>query len=113
MHSVPVDIEQLKKIATFVGAARELIDKQAALEGVVAEKAPAVIATLVSQGLVSPHLKEAKIQDLIADPMSALDMVVKAAEQVQVPALGAGDSEEKTASAEPTADEAFEQRILG
>lgn len=107
---VKYDTEQLKKIANYINSARPQIEKLAALEAVIEARVPAIVDTLVSQGLVSPHLKEAKVTALQGDVSAVLDTLEKTAALVPAPSLGTG-----TASVEESksADAVFESRMFG
>ena len=107
---VTYDVEKLKKVAAYVGASRKVIEKAASDEAVLAKRVPQVVEAMVEQGLVSPHLKEAKIKALIASPTALLDTIEKMAELVPAPSLGSGSTgvEEKT-----DANSVFTSRLFG
>ena len=107
---VKYDTEQLKKIANYINSARPLIEKTAAMDAVIAARVPSIVDTLVSQGLVSPHLKEAKIKALQGDMSAVLDTLEKTAALVPAPSLGTGAP---TVKEDRNANTVFEDRLFG
>jgi hypothetical protein len=107
---VTYDVEKLKKVAAYVGATRPVVEKAAADEAVLQKRVPQVVDAMVEQGLVSPHLKEAKVKALLANPSELLDTIEKMAELIPAPSLGSGSSkvEEKT-----DANTVFTNRLMG
>lgn len=107
---VKYDTEQLKKIANYINSARPLVEKMAAMEAVIAARVPSIVDTMVSQGLVSPHLKEAKVKALQSDVSAVLDTLEKTAALVPAASLGTGT---ETVVKDATADTVFEDRLFG
>ena len=109
--NVLYDTDKLRKVAEYVGAAQSTLDKVAQSEAAIATRAPQVVDTLIAQGLLSPHLKEAKVKALINNPAEILETLDKTAALVAPVALGNGDEKSAELSA-PSADEAFEARLM-
>ena len=107
---VTYDTEKLKKVAQYVGASRKIIEKAASDEAVFNKRVPQVVAAMVEQGLVSPHLKEAKIKALLNNPTELLETIEKMAELVPAPSMGSG-SEKVEERAD--ANSVFENRLFG
>jgi len=107
---VKYDTEQLKKIANYVKSARPLVEKMAAMEAVIAARVPSIVEAMVNQGLVSPHLKEAKIKALKSDVSAVLDTLEKTAALVPAPSMGTGTT---TVEEKRNADTVFEDRLFG
>ena len=107
---VKYDTEQLKKIANYINSARPLVEKLAAMEAVISARVPSIVETMVTQGLVSPHLKEAKIRALKSDVSAVLDTLEKTAGLVPAASLGTGTApvEERK-----NANTVFEDRLFG
>jgi len=108
---VTYDTERLKKVATYVGATRKIVEKAAADEAVLAKRVPQVVEAMVEQGLVSRHLKEAKIKALLASPSELLDTIEKMAELVPAPSLGTSSGNKVEEKAD--ANSVFESRLFG
>ena len=109
--NVLYDTDKLRKVAQFVGAAQSELDKVAQRDSAIAARAPQVVDTLIAQGLLSPHLKEAKVKALINNPAEILETLEKTAALVAPVTLGNG--EEKSAEhMDPSADEVFENRLM-
>ena len=109
--NVLYDTDKLRKVAEFVGAAQSELSKVAQRDEALASRAPAVVDTLIAQGLLSPHLKEAKVKALISNPAEILDTLDKTAALVAPAALGTGD-EKSAEHIAPTANQAFEDRLM-
>ena len=112
MH-VQIEADKLKKIANYVASAQDIIREYSAIKEAVATKAPGVVDKLVEQGLVSPHLKEAKLQELTDSPATAMDVLVTTAEHVKAASVGEADASMKAAATEKSSDEVFVDRLIG
>ena len=111
MSNVTYDLEKLRKIADYVGSAQPILEKTAQVEATLRERAPQVVDTLVSQGLLSPHLKEAKVKEFIENPVEILAVLNKTAALVSTKTVGGGEGSASTKEA--TANEAFLSRLVG
>jgi uncharacterized protein (DUF2342 family) len=109
--NVVYDSEKLRKIAVALGAAKSKLEKVSQLEAAIASKVPAVVDTMIRQGLLSPHLKEAKIKAM-SNVSELLDTLEKTANLVTSTKLGTSDVG-NTQRAEPTADQVFVSRLMG
>lgn len=112
MAHISYDTAQLKKIADFVSGAQPKLEKFAAIEREFAAKAPQVVDTLVSQGVLSPHQKSAMVKRLIDNPVEVLAMLSKTASLVGHKPMGESDVK-SAAAVKETANDVFERRILG
>ena len=109
--NVLYDTTKLRKVAEFVGAAQSELSKVAQREEALASRAPQVVDTLIAQGLLSPHLKEAKVKALISNPAEILDTLDKTAALVTPVTIGGG-AEKSAEHVAPSADQAFEDRLM-
>lgn len=109
--NVIYDSDKLRKVVDYVGATQAVLSKVAQRDKALAERAPQVVNALIAQGLLSPHLKEAKVKALIDNPVEILETLEKTAALVVPVSIGTGDV--KSASVKsPSADQVFEDRLM-
>lgn len=113
MANVTVDSSLLDRMTKYVAATQPLIEKAAHQEAACTEKAAAAVETLIKQGLLNAHLRDAKVRELSSDPVAALDSLKKTAGLVGTGAMGGPVAPEASKSSASEADLAFEQRLLG
>ena len=109
--NISYDLNKLRKVVEYVGAAQSRLDKAAQLEAAIASRAPEVVDVLVQQGLLSPHLKEAKVRALSNNPAEILDTLEKTAALVAPTSLGEGDGK-SAAAKQPTSDQVFIDKLM-
>ena len=108
-----IESGKLRKIANFVAAAQEVIQKHAATEKALQSKAPEIVDTLVRQGFISEHLKESKVKSLVDNPVELCDAIEKMAALEPAPSLGQPAVKEAAAKTEKTADQVFVDSLMG
>ena len=111
MANVLFDTDKLRKMVTYVGQAQPLLEKAAAQKSAMAARIPEVVDTLARQGLLSPHLKAAKIKELENNPVGILDLLDKTAALVVAKSVGSGS--EEAVSKTKSANQIFEDRLMG
>ena len=111
MSKIIVDSETLKKTANYVAATQPIVEQFATLKGVLAKRASAVVDQMISRGIVSEHLKEAKVQKLVADPAELMEQIEKVASFHKEASIGTGVP--RPMPLEKTANEKFRTAILG
>jgi len=111
--NVLYDLDKLRKVVEYVGGAQSILEKASQQTSTLSEKAPAVVDALIQQGLVSPHLKEAKVKALSENPVEILEMLEKTAALVQAPSIGQGDETKANDNEKPSADQVFVDRLMG
>lgn len=111
MANVLFDTDKLRKMVSYVGQTQPILEKVASQNSAIAARVPEVVDTLVRQGLLSPHLKAAKVKELESNPVGILDLLDKTASLVVSKPLGSGtgESTEKVKSA----NQVFEDRLMG
>jgi len=85
---IPVPSDQLRSMADYVRETQPIIEKQGKLETALAARATGVVDTLVRNGCLHAHLKEAKVREFTSEPATLLDEVEKLASRVQVAPVG-------------------------
>ena len=116
MSMVVVEAGVFRKVANYVAASQEIIQKHAAMEEALRARAPKVVDTLASQGLVSTHLKSAKAEEFVNNPVELCEAIEKIASlgaPVKATGYGVEAPVEKSASSQESADAQFERSILG
>ena len=111
MANVLFDTDKMRKIVAYVGQTQPILEKVAAQESAVTARIPEVVDTLVRQGLLSSHLKAAKIKELESNPVGILDLLDKTAALVTPKSLGSGTGE--SATKVRSANQVFEDRLMG
>lgn len=111
MANVLYSTDKLRRIVDYVGQTQPALEKMAAQESAISARIPGVVDALVAHGLLSPHLKAAKMASLKNNPVEILDLLEKTAALVTPKSLGVGDGKpvEKLATAAQT----FEDRLMG
>ena len=107
---VKVTTEFLNNVVDVVQFSESLMKKQAALEAAL----PALVDTLVEQGLVAAS-KKAAVLESMKDPKYLTESFAKVAAYVKPPEIGESvnvDSSVKTSSDKRESDRVFEDRIL-
>jgi hypothetical protein len=112
MTMMLIESDNLRKVANYVAAAQKVIEKQAAQDAAVREKAPEVADVLVRQGLLSEHLKAAKAQAFINDPVELCSAVQDMAAQDKQ-SIGGGVEQPQTKEAsQKSANDVFVERLM-
>ena len=109
--NVIYDSNKLRKVVEYVGATQAALAKAAQRDNALATRAPQVVDALIAQGLLSPHLKEAKVKALVNNPVEILETLEKTAALVVPVAIGAGDTKSAVLKA-PSANQVFEDRLM-
>lgn len=112
MSDVLFSTDKLRKVVNYVGQTQPILEKVAAQESAMAAKIPGVVDALVRQGLLSPHLKAAKAEELKRNPVEILDLLEKTAALVTPKSLGTGDGKAAAVAAEK-ANDVFINRLTG
>ena len=97
---VPMSTDQLRSIASYVKDTQPIIEKQAKFDKALADRVTGVVDVMVQHGCVHPHLKEAKVRELVAEPTKLMDELEKLASKVQVASVGGPVAHIKEASAQ-------------
>lgn len=111
MANVLVDTDKLRKIVGYVGQTQPILEKVAAQSSELSARIPGVVDTLVTRGLLSPHLKAAKVKELEGNPIGILELLDKTAALVVAKAVGSGSDEIMTKV--KSANQVFEDRLMG
>ena len=107
-----IESNVLESVVEFMKGADSCIAKQASMESALESEAEGLIQTCCNAGLVPDATKEASIQKIKEDPTFLVDLLKKAASQMEtIEPAGAGVDTVKVAGAPETANEAFD-RIL-
>ena len=111
MANVLYSTEKLRRVAEYVGQTQPALEKMAAQESAMKARIPGVVDALVTHGLLSPHLKAAKVVALENNPVEILDLLEKTAGLVTPKSVGAGEG--KAVEKLATAAQTFEDRLMG
>jgi len=106
-----VDSEKLRKMANYVAATQKVIEKQAAVEGALTEKAPQVADILVREGLLESNLKESQVAEFVENPEILCTAVEKVA-SLDKRAVEMGTSVESMPIESKSANDVFVDRIM-
>lgn len=114
MSTIQVSTTEMKKISDFVAASEGHLNKQASFEKAAGQEIEAIVGSLVDAGVIDPTLKEASVTAMKEDPVEVISCLKKACEYVALAQATGDSSTDKSASeAEMSADDRFEQRLLG
>lgn len=117
MSMVLVEADKLRKVANYVAASQEVLKKQDAMDEALRVRAPQVVDALVSQGLISSHLKASKVNAFIENPVELCDAIEKVASLTSVERRSTGQGVdgplEKGAEVVMSADAQFAADMLG
>jgi hypothetical protein len=108
--NVLYDADKLRKMVSYVAATQPVLEKVANVDSMFAKRVPEVVDALVRQGLLSPHLKEAKVKSLLENPAEILVTLEKTAALVAPKSMGSGDGQSASAK---KSDDVFISRLLG
>ena len=113
MSTVQIEASKLREITEFVGAAKPILEKEAARAAQLQDRAPAVVDGLIQGGILSGHLKDATVRAFVSDPIEILDRLEKTASLVKPASVGSGDSTQPAEGEKRSADQAFVDRLMG
>lgn len=99
----------LKAATEYVGTAQPLLDDYRAKEERFIKRAHAVVGGLVARGLVRKSKSDELITKLASDPLVALDLVEKVAENIRTADLGRVSTEKVASNSNFNA---FERLVL-
>lgn len=111
MSMVLVDSNLLRKVATYVANTQALIEKQATNEQAIRNSASKAVDALVSQGLVTAHLKSAKVEQFVTEPSRMCEAIEKTAALITVKPIGGGETIDD--QSDNSADAVFVRGIMG
>jgi hypothetical protein len=98
----------------YVAVTQPIIEKVAHQEATGMDKAAAAVDAMIKQGLLSAHLRDAKIRELTSNPGAAYDCIVKTAGLVSAGTMGGPVSQDASSNSNPSeANAAFERKLFG
>lgn len=107
-----IESDVLEAVVQFIQGTDGVIAKQAAMDTAVASEATGLVDSLVSADLLPEATKEASIQKIKEDPTYLVDLLKKTASAMKtIEPAGVGIGVTKTASADESANDAFD-RVL-
>lgn len=107
-----ISTKTMRKVANYIEVAGSIINGAEALEQKLAAAVPGAVDGLVDQGILSPHMKEAKVKEFTNDPSEMAQSMTKlaAAASVRKPI---GEGADETHLEVKSADEVFLDTLMG
>ncbi len=114
---VPVDVDTLKQINSYVAATQPVLLKAAETQRRLPELAEKAADTLVRQGFLNAGLRTRKVAAYIENPLQALVDLHTVAAVAAPPSLGGPAGQDKSAElhadpANESSDDAFARQVM-
>ena len=111
-QKVEVPGQFVQEMTAYINNVTPVLDKQAAFESSLAGKAESAVNALIAADMLAAHQKQAKLDEIKANPLVLCDIITKVAAMSKTASIGSTADAFPSASATLTADEQFNANVM-